>query len=59
MFDASQPVYPNYALATYQGEQLYGANTAKLRAFIESVDPHNVMLLLGGFTIYMLYFSGV
>lgn len=51
IFDESQPVYPNYALARYSGEQLYGKNTQRLRAIRESVDPMNTMLLAGGFSI--------
>lgn len=51
IFDESQPVYPNYALSSYKGEQLYGANTARLRVIQKEVDPHGVMFLSGGFTI--------
>lgn len=43
--------YPNYALATYTGAQLYGpVNAKRMRKIRERVDPQGVMLLAGGFT---------
>lgn len=43
--------YPNYALDTYSGNQLYGPkNAAKLRAIQAKYDPKKVMQLAGGFT---------
>jgi len=45
------PVYPNYALDTYSGTQLYGAtNAARLSAIQEQYDTNGVMRLAGGFT---------
>lgn len=45
------PVYPNYALSTYTGAQLYGAtNAARLRAIQARYDPNGVMQLAGGFS---------
>lgn len=46
-----QPVYPNYALARMKGEQLYGANTARLRSIRDKIDPSRIMDLSGGFVI--------
>lgn len=44
--------YPNYALSTYTGNQLYGSvNAARLRTIQGQVDPTGVMLLAGGFAI--------
>jgi FAD/FMN-containing dehydrogenase len=44
--------YPNYALDTYTGEQLYGpTNAARLRTIQAQYDPDGVMQLAGGFTI--------
>ena len=44
--------YPNYALSTYNANQLYGsANAARLRGIRANVDPQGVMDLTGGFTI--------
>jgi len=44
-------VYPNYALDTYTGAQLYGpTNAARLRAIQARYDPNGVMQLAGGFT---------
>ena len=52
IFDASAPAYPNYALSTYSGVQVYGAqNDARLKAIKASVDPNGVMDLTGGFTL--------
>lgn len=46
------PAYPNYALDTYSGEQLYGAtNATRLRTIQEEYDPSGIMgQLAGGFT---------
>lgn len=45
------PAYPNYALDTYSGAQLYGeTNAARLRAIQEQYDPNGVMELTGGFS---------
>ncbi|TAQ86205.1 hypothetical protein B7494_g5471 [Chlorociboria aeruginascens] len=44
--------YPNYALDTYTGDQVYGpVNAARLRSIQTEYDPDSVMLLAGGFTI--------
>ena len=52
IFDPSAPAYPNYALSTYKGDQLYGpANAARLRAIKAQVDPNGVMDQTGGFTL--------
>lgn len=51
IWDADLAAYPNYALSTYGGEQLYGSNVGRLRAVKQSVDPDGVMELSGGFTI--------
>lgn len=51
IWDADLTAYPNYALSTYGGEQLYGANVGRLRAVRQSVDPDGVMELSGVFTI--------
>ncbi|CCG85154.1 Predicted protein [Taphrina deformans PYCC 5710] len=48
---AADPAYPNYALSTYSGAQLYGeTNAARLRDIKAAVDPDGVMDLAGGFT---------
>jgi len=45
------PVYPNYALSTYSGAQLYGAtNAARLRTIQAEYDPNGVMELTSGFS---------
>lgn len=50
IFNAADPAYPNYALDTYSGAQLYGAaNARRLRAIQARVDPNGVMGLAGGF----------
>ena len=52
IFDESFTAYPNYALSTYKGGQLYGsANAARLRAIKGQVDPNGVMDLTGGFQL--------
>ena len=52
IYSADLTAYPNYALSTYQGDQLYGAtNAARLRAIKAQVDPTGVMDLTGGFTL--------
>ena len=51
IWEADLTTYPNYALSTYGGEQLYGSNVGRLRAIKQSVDPDGVMELSGGFTI--------
>ncbi|KAL8818331.1 MAG: hypothetical protein Q9191_007964 [Dirinaria sp. TL-2023a] len=52
IYDASLTAYPNYALSTYTGDQLYGsANAAKLRQIKAAVDPNGVMDLTGGFKL--------
>lgn len=51
IFEAGLTAYPNYALGTYTGEQLCGAeNAARLRGVKAEVDPEGVMDLTGGFT---------
>ncbi|KAL2062001.1 hypothetical protein VTL71DRAFT_6267 [Oculimacula yallundae] len=50
IFNSDDPVYPNYALDTYSGAQLYGAtNTRRLRDIQQKYDPNGVMGLAGGF----------
>lgn len=52
IYNADMYAYPNYALDTYTGEQLYGpTNAARLRSIRGEIDPSNIMLLSGGFTI--------
>lgn len=52
IYAVDMTVYPNYALSTYGGDQLYGAaNAARLRAIKAHVDPAGVMELAGGFTL--------
>lgn len=52
IFDADLTAYPNYALSTYGGDQLYGAaNAARLRKVKVEVDPQGVMDLTGGFRL--------
>lgn len=44
-------LYPNYALETTSGVELYGAvNAARLRALQNRFDPDGVMRLAGGFS---------
>lgn len=48
---SGDPAYPNYALSTYAGAQLYGeTNAARLRAIKAAVDPTGIMDLAGGFS---------
>lgn len=52
IYDAELTAYPNYALSTYMGDQLYGpANAARLRRVKADVDPKGVMDLTGGFRL--------
>ena len=52
IYDPELYVYPNYALDTYTGAQLYGPeNALRLRAIQSQYDPEGVMLLAGGFSI--------
>ena len=52
IYDAELTAYPNYALSTYGGDQLYGpANAARLRGIKAQVDPQGVMDLTGGFRL--------
>jgi hypothetical protein len=52
IYSEDTPAYPNYALSTYSGSQIYGAaNAARLRDIREQYDPDGVMLLAGGFNI--------
>ncbi|KAK6600126.1 putative FAD dependent oxidoreductase [Botrytis cinerea] len=52
IFSEDQYAYPNYALSTYGGAQLYGpTNAARLREIQSKYDPNGVMLLAGGFNI--------
>lgn len=52
IYSSDLTAYPNYALSTYKGDQLYGAtNAARLRAIKAQVDPEGVMDLTGGFTL--------
>lgn len=46
----TDPVYPNYALSTYSGAQLYGSNAPVLKKIQEKYDPDGVMELTGGFS---------
>lgn len=43
--------YPNYAISTNTAEEVYGANTARLRAIRESIDPTRIMDFAGGFVL--------
>ena len=52
IYDSDNIAYPNYALGTYSGAQVYGqTNLARLQKVKQAVDPMNVMGLSGGFTI--------
>ncbi|KAI4157890.1 MAG: hypothetical protein LQ342_007925 [Letrouitia transgressa] len=52
IWDPELTAYPNYALSTYSGNQLYGsANAARLRKVKAAVDPQGVMDLTGGFRL--------
>ncbi|PVH70506.1 hypothetical protein DL98DRAFT_661110 [Cadophora sp. DSE1049] len=51
IFREEDPAYPNYALDTYSGAQLYGTNVGRLRRVQQRVDPNGVMGLAGGFRI--------
>lgn len=52
IYDATLTAYPNYALSTYTGDQLYGStNAARLRKIKAQVDPKGVMDLTGGFKL--------
>jgi hypothetical protein len=51
IYDPEMYVYPNYALDTLTGPQMYGpTNAARLRSIQAKYDPNEVMLLAGGFT---------
>jgi hypothetical protein len=51
IFTEDAYAYPNYALDTYTGPQLYGpTNAARLREIQTMYDPNGVMQLAGGFT---------
>jgi hypothetical protein len=51
IYDPEMYAYPNYALDTYTGPQLYGpTNAARLKAIQVQYDPEEVMLLAGGFS---------
>lgn len=51
IYSADMYAYPNYALSTYGGSQLYGPkNAARLRSIQGRYDPNGVMLLAGGFS---------
>lgn len=52
IYNAKMYAYPNYALDTYTGSQLYGpTNAVRLRTIQSKYDPDGVMSLTGGFTI--------
>lgn len=52
IYDPEMYAYPNYALDTYTGAQLYGpTNAARLRSIQSQYDPTGVMLLAGGFSL--------
>ncbi|KAL6717473.1 hypothetical protein ACLMJK_005388 [Lecanora helva] len=52
ILNPASTAYPNYALSTYSGSQLYGStNAARLRKVKADVDPNGVMDLTGGFTL--------
>lgn len=52
IYDPDMYAYPNYALDTYTGEQLYGpTNAARLRTLQSEYDPEGIMLLAGGFSL--------
>ncbi|PMB70683.1 putative FAD-linked oxidoreductase [Beauveria bassiana] len=49
--DTGMLAYPNFALHTYAGAQIYGSkNTARLRDIQFQYDPAGVMFLAGGFS---------
>lgn len=52
IYDPQMYAYPNYALDTYTGPQLYGlTNAARLKVIQEQYDPEEVMSLAGGFSL--------
>lgn len=52
IFVSNLTAYPNYALGTYKGEQLFGVeNAERLRRIKKEVDPGRVMDLTGGFVL--------
>ncbi|KAI5886875.1 FAD-binding domain-containing protein [Schizophyllum commune H4-8] len=44
-------IYPNYALADVQMEDMYGENLEKMREVRDRVDPNQLMALAGGFKV--------
>lgn len=51
IYDDCQANYPNYALSTYSGAQLYGTNVARLKTIQATYDPDGVMQqFAGGFS---------
>ncbi|OIW31661.1 FAD-binding domain-containing protein [Coniochaeta ligniaria NRRL 30616] len=51
IYDPEFAVYPNYASASTTAEELYGANTQRLREIKDQIDPKRIMDLAGGFDI--------
>lgn len=51
IYSADLYAYPNYALSTYSGAQLYGpTNAARLLSIQKQIDPTGIMTLAGGFS---------
>jgi len=51
IYDDEFTVYPNYAISNTTAEELYGANTKRLREIRERIDPKRIMDLAGGFDL--------
>jgi dipeptidase len=51
IYDPESTMYPNYAIANTTAEELYGANTKRLREIRERLDPKRIMDLAGGFDL--------
>ncbi|KAB5572573.1 hypothetical protein GE09DRAFT_1025996 [Coniochaeta sp. 2T2.1] len=51
IYDPDFTVYPNYAISNTTAEELYGANTERLREIRDRIDPERIMDLAGGFDI--------
>jgi FAD/FMN-containing dehydrogenase len=51
IYDDDFTVYPNYANSNTTAEELYGANTKRLREIKAQIDPKGIMELAGGFDL--------
>lgn len=52
IYNPASTAYPNYALASFTGDRLYGPkNAARLRAIQKGVDPDGIMYQSGGFQL--------